>query len=185
MDKKRMFAVGTVTVFAGYLAGVLTVMLGGGGGKDYVFSYVTAVASPDWWQAFLKGPFFVLLILCFGVFFFGWLLVYPLLYYKAYGYGYTAGLFLAALGTKGFLPLGLCLFPSAAAECALMIRAAGDAFPLSFSLFRSLKGNPEVFFSSLRGYFLQGLVLFQCTSFVLLWDLFMAPLILSGIGEII
>lgn len=185
MDKKRIFAVGAVTVFAGYLAGVLTVVFGGGVGGKYVEQYFAQTPRIDWWSGFLSGPFFVLLAYFCGLFFLGWLFVFPLLYYKAYGYGYTAGLFLATLGVKGLLPLGLCMFPSAAAECVLLVCIARDAFPLSFSLFRSWRGETEAFSAHLRSYLLHGLVLLQCSSFVLLWDLFLAPLMQSGIGEML
>lgn len=182
MDRKKMFAVGSGVVFLGYLAGVVTVFFQGVE-EGYVTRYLSSLPSPRWGQAFLSGPFFLLLTLSCGLFLFGWLIVYPLIFYKAYGFGYSAGLFLAALGAKGFLPLGLCLFPSAAAECLLLARASRDAFPQSFALFRGMKGEASSFFDSVRPYLLRSLVLFQCSSFVLLWDLFFAPLILSGVRE--
>lgn len=185
MKRKTVFAVGILTVFAGYVTGVLTILFGGGVAGEYVEEYLSASPSPRWWDAFCSGPGFLLLALCCGVFFFGWLLLFPLVYYKAYGYGYTAGLFLAALGMKGLLPLALCLFPSALAECALLVFVCREAFPLSFSLFENLRGRGEGFRDGLRGYLLHGLVLFQCSSFVLLWDLFLSPLILSGIREML
>ncbi len=185
MGSNRTFALGAVTVFLGYLVGVLTVMFRGGAGVDYVTEYLKSPTELNWMDAFASGPLFVLLVMFCGLFFFGWLFVFPLIFYKSFGLGYTAGLFLSALGTKGFLPLGLCLFPSAAAECVLLIRSARDAFPQSWMLFCGLFRDPTGFFNSLRGYLLRSLVLFQCTSFVLLWDLFLAPLILTGIRDLL
>lgn len=181
----RMFAVGAVTVFGGYIAGVLSVLLRGGTEVEAVRKYLSGEIGINWMQAFMSGPFFVLLVLFCGLFLFGWLLAMPILFYKSYGLGYTAGLFLAAMGTKGFLPLGLCLFPSAVAECVLLIYAFRDAFPMSFLLFRGLSGEASDFFSGLKSYLLRSLVLFQCASFVLLWDLFLSPIILSGIRDLL
>lgn len=182
MDSKKRFALGAGVVFLGYLSGAVTVLFRGAD-ADLVARYLSSPAGTNWWQAFLSGPFFVLMTLCCGLFLFGWLAVYPLIFYKAYGFGYSAGLFLAALGTRGFLPLGLCLFPSAATECLLLVRASQDSFFQSLALFCGMKEDAGSFFSSLRSYLLRGLVLFQCSAFVLLWDLFFAPLILSGIRE--
>ena len=185
MKRKTVFIAGMLAVFAGYVTGVLTVLLGGGASDGYVEEYLSASPAPRWWEAFCNGPGFILLALCFGVFFFGWLLIFPLVFYKAYGYGYTAGLFLAALGTKGFLPLALCLFPAALAECALLAFVCREAFPLSFALFGARTGKGDAFEAGLRPYLLHGLVLLQCSSFVLLWDLFLSPRILSGIREML
>ena len=185
MVKNRMFVVGAITVFAGYLAGVLTVLFAGGASGDYLRRFLTSQATPNWLAAFLSGPFFVLLVYFCGVFFLGWLFVFPLLYYKSYGYGYTAGLLLAGLGGRGFLPLALCLFPSAVAECLLLVCMAREALPQSVALFQSRKGDAQAFLSGLSSYLLHGLVWVQCSAFVLLWDLFLSPLILSGISEIL
>ena len=182
MKPKYVFAAGTLTVFAGYFSGVLTVFFGGGAEDSYVSAYLSSTPSVRWLEAFLNGPGYLFLTLCCGVFLLGWFLVFPLIFYKAYGYGYTAGLFLAALGTKGLIPLGLCLFPPAVAECALLVCACKEVFPLSFSLFR---GASKDFTKGLRPYLLHGLVLFQCSSFVLLWDLFLAPLLLEGVREML
>lgn len=185
MGSSRTFAAAAVAVFGGYLAGVLSVLLRGEADTALVTDYLTSQTGTNWLQAFASGPFFVLLVLFCGVFFFGWLFALPLIFYKSYGLGYTAGLFLAALGTRGFLPLGLCLFPSAAAECVILIRGCRDALPMSFSLFRGLSQDATPFFSALKSYLLRSLVLFQCSAFVLLWDLFLAPLILSGIRDLL
>lgn len=185
MKPKTVFAVGMLTVFFGYVAGVLTVLFAGGAGAGYVEDYLAASPAPRWWDAFCNGPGFVLLALCCGVFFFGWLLIFPLVYYKAYGYGYTAGLFLASLGAKGLLPLALCLFPAALAECAILVCVCREAFPLSLSLFVGLRRAGKPLGTEIRVFLMHGLVLFQCSSFVLLWDLFLSPLILSGIREML
>jgi hypothetical protein len=115
----------------------------------------------------------------------GWLFLFPLLFYKAYGFGFSAGLFFAAMGTKGLLPLSLCVFPSALAQCLMLVFAAKDAFPLSLSLFLGIRGSPAAFFESLRPYFLRGLVLLQCSSILLLWDLYLSPLILDGLRSVL
>ena len=185
MGSNRTFAVAAVTVFCGYLAGVFSVLLRGGADLALVTQYLTAPSEINWTEAFVGGPLFVLLVLFCGVFFFGWLFVLPLVFYKAYGLGYTAGLFLAALGTRGFLPIGLCLFPSAAAECLLLVRSARDALPLSYALFRGRCGDAKPFFDGVKSYLLRSLVVFQCSAFVLLWDLFLSPLILSGIRDLL
>lgn len=186
MGSKKTFIAAAATVFGGYLSGVLTVLLRGGADTSLVLRYLNSETETNWLRAFESGPLYVLLVFCCGVFFFGWLTALPLVFYKTYGLGYTAGLFLAAYGTKGFLPLGLCLFPSAAAECLLLIRAARDALPQSFALFRGLKGGDAAsFFQGIKSYFLRSLVIFQCSAFVLLWDLFLAPLILSGIRDLL
>ena len=184
MGSNKTFLAAAVTVFAGYLSGVITVLVRGGEG-NLVLQYLNSQTETDWLRAFGTGPLYVLLVFCCGVFLFGWLIALPLIFYKSYGLGYTAGLFLAVYGTKGFLPLGLCVFPSAMAECLLLIRAARDALPLSFSFFRGWNGNVTPFFQDLKPYFLRSLVIFQCSSFVLLWDLFLSPLILSGIREML
>ncbi len=183
MNSDRTFIAGAVTVFLGYLSGVLTVLLRGDGELSLVTQYLTSPPQTNWLRAFESGPLYVLLVLCCGVFFFGWLISLPLVFFKSYGLGYTAGLFLAVYGAKGFLPLGLCLFPSAMAECLLLIRAVRDALPLSFSLFRGWNGDASSFFQRLKSYLLRSLVIFQCSAFVLLWDLFLSPLILSGIRD--
>lgn len=185
MGSQRYFAAGGVTVFAGYLTGILTVLLRGQGNAQEVMGYLTSDLRPDWFQGFVSGPLFVLLVQFCGVFLFGWLFIFPLIFYKSYGLGYTAGLFLGALGTKGLLPLGLCLFPSALAECLLLIFAAKEAFPQSLALFHGLQGGGTGFFEGVRRYLLRSLVLFQCSSFVLIWDLFLSPLILSGIRDML
>jgi len=179
------YALGTLTVLGGYVAGCLTVIFSGENGTEYVARYLSQSASLSWGRAFAAGPLYLLILLFCGLFFFGWLCVYPLIGYKAYGYGYTAGLFLSAMGYRGLLPLGLCLFPSAVAECALLVRASREAFPQSFALFSGLRDGGDVFFSGLRGYLLRGLVLFQCSSFLLLWDLFLAPAILNGLRQML
>ena len=185
MESNRTFLGAAVTVFAGYLSGVITVLLRGVKNGDLVLQYLNSQTETNWLRAFGAGPLYVLLVFCCGVFLFGWLVALPLVFYKSYGLGYTAGLFLAVYGAKGFLPLGLCVFPSAAAECLLLIRAARDALPLSFSLFRGWKGDTTPFFQDLKPYFLRSLVIVQCSSFVLLWDLFLSPLILSGIRDLL
>lgn len=185
MSSARTFIAASLTVFFGYLSGVLTVFFRGGVSRDFALSYVASELTPQWLRAFESGPFYVLLVFLCGLFLFGWLFALPLIFYKSFGLGYTAGLFLAAFGAKGFLPLGLCLFPSAAAECVLLIRGARDALPQSFLLFRGMKGDAAPFFQSLKPYLLRSLVIFQCSAFVLLWDLFLSPLILSGIRDLL
>ena len=185
MKSKISFIAAAVTVFVGYCSGVLTVLIRGEVDKTLVEQYLSSDLGTNWLRALETGPFYVLVVFLCGVFFFGWLLVLPLIFYKCYGLGYSAGLFLAAFGTKGFLPLGLCLFPSAAAECLLLIRAGRDAIPQSFLLFRGFGGEATPFFAGLKGYFLRSLVIVQCSSFVLLWDLFLSPLILSGIRDLL
>lgn len=180
MNSRTTLALGSGTVFSGYLAGVISVLISGGA-PGAAEQYLSAEATPDWWLGFLSGPLFVLLAGLCGVFLLGWLTVYPLVFYKAYGLGYTAGLLLAAYGTKGFLPLGLCLFPSAAGEFVLLIRQGQLAFPTSLALLRHCRGAEGNIAGELRRYALRSLVLLQCSSAVLLWDLFLSPLILSGI----
>lgn len=185
MGSNKTFLAAAVTVFAGYLSGVLTVLFRGGVDTALVLQYLNSETEANWLRAFGTGPLYVLLVFCCGVFLLGWLIALPLVFYKTYGLGYTAGLFLSVYGTKGFLPLGLCLFPSAAAECLLLIRAARDALPQSFLLFRGFKGDATPFFQGIKSYFLRSLVIFQCSAFVLLWDLFLSPLILSGIRDLL
>ena len=186
MKSQKTFIGAVLTVFGGYFSGVITVLLRGVTESDLVARYLAAETRTDWLGAFLAGPFYVLLTLCCGVFLFGWLMVLPVVFYKSYGLGYTAGLFLACYGAKGFLPLGLCIFPSAAAESLLLIRSARDALPQSFSLFQGLRdGVSPCFFQGLKAYLLRSLVVFQCSAFVLLWDLFLSPLILSGIRDML
>ncbi len=185
MKSKITFIAGAVTVFVGYLSGILTVLLQGNVDGDLVRRYLSAELGTDWLRAFETGPLYVLLVFFCGVFLFGWLAAFPLVFYKSYGLGYSAGLLLAVYGAKGFLPLGLCLFPSGAAECLLLIRAARDAVPQSYALFRGLQGDSTLFFAGLKGYLLRSLVIIQCSSFVLLWDLFLSPLILSGIRDML
>ncbi|MBQ1217609.1 MAG: hypothetical protein IIX85_06590 [Clostridia bacterium] len=176
----RMFFVACVTVLLGYLAGVIVVSLHGGD-TSLVTSYLAAEPRTDWLSALGSGPAFVLGILCCGLFLFGWLGALPLAFYKAYGLGYTAGLFLSALGTSGYLPLALCLFPSALGICLLMAVALRDALPLSYDLFRGWLCKKERPLPDLKSYLLRSLTLFQCSSFLLLWDLFLAPLLLTSL----
>lgn len=186
MERNKMFLAASATVFLGYVSGILTVLFQGNADGELVAQYLASQTETNWLHAFESGPLFVLLVFLCGVFLLGWLVAFPLVFYKTYGLGYSAGLFLAVYGTKGFLPLGLCLFPSAAAECLLLIRAARDAVPQSFELFRGAVGKDSApFFSGLKGYTLRSLVIFQCSSFVLLWDLFLSPLILSGIRDLL
>ena len=185
MKLKISFIAAAVTVFCGYLSGVLSVLLGGDVEGTIVEQYLFSDLGTNWLRGFETGPLYVIVVFLCGVFFFGWLIVLPLIYYKCYGLGYSAGLLLAVFGTKGFLPLGLCLFPSAVAECMLLIRAARDAIPQSFLLFRGFGGDSASFFLGLKGYFLRSLVIIQCSSFVLLWDLFLSPMILSGIRDLL
>lgn len=167
------------------MTGILTVLLGGRGDSQEVMAFLSADLQVDWLQGFVSGPLFVLLVQFCGIFLLGWLFIFPLIFYKSYGLGYTAGLFLGALGTKGLLPLGLCLFPSAVAESLLLIFAAKEAFPQSLALFQGLKEGGKEFFDGVRRYLLRSLVLLQCTSFVLIWDLFLSPLILSGFRDML
>ncbi len=185
MKSKISFIAASVTVFAGYLSGILTVLLGGGADETLVTQYLSSDLGTNWLRGLETGPMYVIAVFLCGVFFFGWLAILPLIFYKCYGLGYSAGLFLAVYGAKGFLPLGLCLFPSAAGECLLLIRAARDAIPQSFLLFCGFSGDATPFFHRLKGYFLRSLVIIQCSSFVLLWDLFLSPLILSGIRDLL
>ena len=184
MGSKKTFLAAALTVFAGYLSGVLTVFFRGGD-LAAVRQFVRGTAELHWGQAFAAGPAFVVLTALCGVFLFGWLCVLPLIFYKSYGLGYTAGLFLAAFGTKGFLPVALCLFPSGITVSLLMIRVAKEALPLSFRLFRGISSDPKPFFDSLKGFLLRSLVFVQCSAIVLLWDLFLSPLILSGIRDLL
>lgn len=175
-----MFFVACITVLLGYLTGVIAVSFYGGD-ESLVSSYLTSEPCTDWLSAFGSGPAFVLGIVCCGLFLFGWLAALPLAFYKAYGLGYTAGLFLSALGTAGYLPLALCLFPSALGVCLLMAVALRDALPLSYDLFRGWLCKKERPLPDLKSYLLRSLTLFQCSSFLLLWDLFLAPLLLTSL----
>jgi hypothetical protein len=185
MKSKISFIAAAVTVFFGYFSGILTVLIRGEAEGTLVTQYLSSDLGTHWLRALETGPLYVVAVFLCGVFFFGWLAVLPLIFYKCYGLGYSAGLFLAVYGTKGFLPLGLCLFPSAAAECLLLIRAGRDAIPQSFLLFRGIQGDATPFYDGLKGYFLRSIVIIQCSSFVLLWDLFLSPMILSGIRDLL
>ena len=185
MKGTAFFATGVLSVLGGYVGGCLTVLLGGGSEQDAVAEYLSGEGQISWLRALEGGPLYLLLLLFCGLFFFGWVFVYPLVVYKAYGYGYTAGIFLSALGIRGLLPLGFCLFPSALAECLLLVYGAKEAFPQSFALFSGLREGGGNFFGGLRPYLLRALVLFQCSSFVLLWEVFLSPKILEAIGEML
>lgn len=182
MREKTYFAIGALSVLVGYAVGVLAVFLGEG--TDRV-SFSDASLQPDWLRAFASGPLFVIGAVACGVCFFGWLAVYPLLFYKSYALGYSAGLLLASFGMRGMLPLGLCLFPSAAAECMLLVRASSQAFESSFRLFRGSGEGARSFYDGLCGYLMQGLTMIQCSSFVLIWDLFLSPCILAQMRELL
>lgn len=177
MRKKTGFWVACGTVVCGYLCGIAAAWFRGGE-TDLVREWFSASSVPRFGQAFCAGPVFVLAVLLCGFCVFGWLFVLPSVFLKAYGFGYTAGLFLAAMGTPGLLPLGLCVFPSSSAVCLLLIGAAQEALPFSVALGRSVRGDPLPE-SVLRTYLLHGLVLFQCTAFPMLWDLLPARWILG------
>ncbi len=178
MNRKTLFFIAAVPVFAGYLTGVGAIFFGNPDLSPTV-TFLEESVSQSWGQAFLAGPTFVLGALFCGLFLFGWLTVFPLVFYKAFGLGYSAGLFFAAFGWKGILPVGLCLFPSAAVECLLLVQASREAFGQSWALFRGWKGDSAEFFGKLKAYLLRGVVLVQCSAFVMLWDLFLSPVILS------
>lgn len=185
MKGTALFATGVLFVLGGYVGGCLTVLLGGGTGADAVTGYLSGGGEVSWLRALESGPLYLLVLLFCGLFLFGWLFVYPLVGYKAYGYGYTAGVFLSALGVRGLLLLGFCLFPSALAECLLLVYGAKAAFPQSFALFSGFREGGACFFRELRPYLLRALVLFQCSSFVLLWEVFLFPNILGAIREML
>lgn len=184
MKRDYGFFAGAATCLCGYVAGAITVLLRGGDGNA-VEAFLAAEVQRDWLSALLAGPGHLLPVLGCGLFLFGWLVALPLVFYRTFGLGYTAGLFLSALGTKGFLPLGLCLFPSAAGECLLLIRAVREALPQSWDLFRGRLGDNSAFAARWRGYCLRGIVSLQLSSALMLWDLYLSPLILSGIRDLL
>ncbi len=182
MNRKPMFSVACLTIFAGYLTGVGAVLLRTPD-LSPARAYLEQPLQLQWGQAFLAGPAFVLGAILCGVFLFGWLAVFPLIFYKAFGLGYSAGLFFAAFGWKGILPVGLCLFPSAAIECLLLVKVAPMAFDQSWALFRGEGGEKRGFFEEWKAYLLRSTVLLQCSAFVMLWDLYLSPLMLSAFRD--
>ncbi len=184
MNRKPLFFLSCLPVFLGYPAGILTVFFTVPD-VSAAERFLSASPSQNWGQSFLSGPAFVFGTVLCGVFLFGWLAVFPLVFYKAFGLGYSAGLFLGAFGLRGLLPVGLCLFPSALVETLLLIRASRDAFVQSRALFRGFSADPTPFFSGLKAYLLRSLVLLQCSAFVVLWDLFLSPLMLSSFRDLL
>ena len=185
MSSRWLLAVPCAAAFLGYTGGFSSVVWLGHGETSAVASYLSASAAPDWGRALCGAPLFLAALLLCGVSIAGWLFVYPLVFYRFFGFGYTAGLFVSALGTKGMIPLLLCLFPSALVEGILLICAAQKALPCSVDLLQRLKTGRTLPEAEPTRYLMHGLILFQCTSFVQLWDLYPARWIKDALSDLL
>ena len=172
MKDRTVLIVGCATLFCGYVCGGVALRLGG------IPENVSALfsLSPSVLSAFFTEAFPVAAVLLCGLCVFGWLLVCPLLFIRFFGLGYFAGLLLAVNGVKGLLPLGLCLFPSAAVEGILLVCSAREATSFSVALAGSMCGRP-ITPSAPENYAFHALSLFQTSALCMLWDLCPAPLI--------
>lgn len=140
MEKKKYRIMALVTALAGYAGGILSAFFASEESRKQMEEMVSLLFSGtsdgDFLSAFCSGPLFVLAEVCAGLFLFGFVLIFPILFFKTYGLGYSAGMCYAVLGSKGILTVLFGIFPSGVLVAVLMVTAAEDAFPFSLSFLK-------------------------------------------------
>jgi hypothetical protein len=94
--------------------------------------YNQDVFNTNFFTAFCNSSLFIIIILLAGLSVVGFLAVLPLIFYKSYGFGFSAAIFYLVFGAKGIIPVTTLLMPAAFVIYILLIFSGADA--LCFSL---------------------------------------------------
>lgn len=171
-----------ITVFFGYLAGSYSVRnlsvseIERLGRLSYSI-YSHDMFNTDFFSAFLNNSFFIILVFLAGLSVIGFLAVLPLIFYKSYGFGFSAALFYLVFGAKGIIPVITLLLPPAFIMFVLLIFSGADA--LSFSLNVLIAEDKHNSMNRLKNYLIKGTI-YSVLSFTLpAFDIFIYPLAVS------
>lgn len=144
------------------------------------------VSAGNWADILCNSTLFVVLIFTVGLSAIGFMLVFPLVYYKMYALGFTSGIFYWLFGARGLLYI-LCILPIGVIIYFLMIACGGYSIRFSFYIlerifvFRKSQSQylvPEATVTFSR-YMQQGFILIAFSLIMPLYEGFVLPYLLQ------
>ncbi len=172
--KNKMTVVGAAVVFAGILFGLTRQLSVLPGYIEYIDVIVNGKVSL--FAAVTSNTVFVIIVFLLGYFSFGFTLIYPVLFFKAFTAGMCARLCIDVYGAwNGASYILAYIMPVSAITLLLMTLLSSSAFVFSFqSLFG---GEKRQVLDRLKHQTILGLVFVLMSVFSVVWSAFLNPVV--------
>lgn len=130
------------TLIFGFISGILAVIFSNREITDmygsWIMSFYNCEEAELWLKAVFSGPFFVFAAFALGLFVFGYLFVYPVVFYYSYTFGFLLTCAVFCFGKESFLPI-LMKLPTFFAACFFLCFEAALAVKFSSENFSGLE----------------------------------------------
>ena len=171
--KNKLIIIGLFIIISGIVSGILWHVPQDSGFDEYIAAVVKG--NTTLFAAVISNTVFVLLVFILGYFTFGFTLIYPLLFFKAFTVGICARLCVDIYGVYGVNYILVFIFPVSAITLLLMLLSASQSFV--FSLNSVFGGEKRDVLKRLLHQTVFGSVFVLMSAFSVVWAAFLNPII--------
>ena len=171
--KQKIMIIGFAVVLVGIVCGVFGQLPQNNGFTEYIPLIVKG--NVNLFAAVTSNTVFVLLVFLLGYFTFGFVLIYPLLFFKAFTAGVCARLCVDIYGSYGIYYRLVYILPVSAITLLLMTLLASQSF--TFSLSSVFGGEKQDVLKRLLHQTVFGSVFVLMSAFSVVWSAFLNPIV--------
>ncbi|PWM46436.1 MAG: hypothetical protein DBX47_02565 [Clostridiales bacterium] len=174
MDLKyKLIIISALVIISGVVCGVLWHVPQNAGFAEYIDVVVNGRVSL--FSAITSNTLFVFIIFLLGYFSFGFTLIYPLLFFKAFTAGISARLCVEIYGLYGVNYILVYILPVSLITLLLMALLSSQSFIFSYKSI--LGGDKNEVLKRLLHQTVFGSVFVLMSSFAVIWDAFLNPIV--------